>query len=54
MNSFKIYFEDADTDDPKVYIGTIYADTMGDALEKASEQWGFETHDLVAIQVVSA
>ncbi len=48
MHQYKIYYEPADTDDEKVYLGTITADTAADALQKASEYFEYPSHDLVA------
>ncbi len=50
MHHWKIYREDADTDEPRRHLGEITADTMSDALQKASEYWEMSAHDLVAIQ----
>ena len=53
MHTFEIYYENADTDDPRKLLGTIQADTMGEALHKASQYWEVPSYDLVAIQVVN-
>jgi hypothetical protein len=47
-NTFDIYYENADTDDPKEYRMTIEAWTMADALQIASEYLEVPSHDLVA------
>ncbi len=48
MNTFDIYYENADTDDPKEYRMTISAWTMADAIQIASEYLEVPSHDLVA------
>lgn len=48
MASFDIYYENADTDDPKEYRMTIAARTEADALQLASEYLEVPSHDLVA------
>jgi hypothetical protein len=48
MNTFDIYYENADTDDPKVYRMTIRAMTGLDALQLASEYLEVPSYDLVA------
>ncbi len=51
MHTWQIFFEDADTDEPRRYLGEIQADTMGEALNKASQYWEVPSYDLVAVQV---
>jgi len=51
MHQYKIYYENADTDDEKVYLGIITADTGGEALQKASEYWEYPSYDLVYEQI---
>jgi len=51
MHTFKIYYENADTDEPRKYLGDMNANTMGEALQKASEYYEVPSHDLVAEQV---
>ena len=51
LNTFDIYYEPADTDEPRRWLGMVDADTMGDALQKASEWWEVPSYDLVAVQV---
>ncbi len=53
MYTFEIYLEPADTDEPRRFLGTIQADTMGEALHKASQYWEVPSYDLVAVQVVN-
>jgi hypothetical protein len=48
MNIFDIYYENADTDDPKEYRMTIQAETQVEALQLASEYLEVPSHDLVA------
>ena len=48
MHEYRIYYEPADTDDEKVYLGNIQADTMADALELAAQYYEYPSHDLVA------
>ena len=53
MHQWRIYLERADTDEERSLLGdNIWADTMGDALQKASEYWEVPSHDLIAIQVI--
>jgi len=52
MSLFRIYFEEADSDEERRYLGDIWAHTMSEALQKASEYWEVSSHDLVAIQVL--
>ena len=52
MHKFHIYYENADTDEPRRYLGDIWADTMGEALQKASEYYEVPSYDLVAVQVI--
>ena len=51
MHTFNIFHEPADTDDPRVPIGTMDADTMAEALERAAQYFEIPAHDLVAVQV---
>lgn len=51
MHTFDIYYENADTDEPRKWIGRVNADTGGQALQKASEWWEVPGHDLVAVQL---
>ena len=51
MHLYKIYLEPADTDDERVYLGTVEADTMSEALDKAAQWNEIPQHDLVAVQV---
>jgi hypothetical protein len=51
MHTYEIYYENADTDEPRKLLGTIQADTMGDALHKASQWYEVPSYDLVAIQI---
>jgi len=53
MHTFEIFYENADTDEPRRLLGTIQADTMGEALHKASQYWEVPSYDLVAVQVVN-
>jgi len=51
MHTFKIYYENADTDELRKYLGDMQADTMMEALQKASEYYEVPSHDLVAEQI---
>jgi ubiquinone biosynthesis protein UbiJ len=51
MHTFKIYYENADTDDEKRYLGEIQASSMGEALHKASQWYEVPSYDLVAEQI---
>lgn len=53
MHTFEIYLERADDDEPRRLLGTIQADTMGDALHKASQYYEVPSYDLVAVQIHS-
>lgn len=50
MHVYEIYYENADTDEPRRYLGTIQAETMADALKLASQYYEYPEHDLVAVQ----
>jgi hypothetical protein len=52
MNIFSMYYEEADGNDSRRYLGVIEAVSMGEALQKASEYWEVPSHDLVAIQYI--
>lgn len=52
MHTFNIYYENADTDEERKFLGTIQANTLGEALQKASEYYEIPSHDLVAIQII--
>ena len=45
--TWNVYFEDADTDDEKRFIGTIEAVYEGQALELASQYYEHASHDLI-------
>ncbi|MGZ3948532.1 MAG: hypothetical protein ACXVKK_10470 [Flavisolibacter sp.] len=47
MYTWNVYLELADTDEPARFIGTIQADTMAEALEKAALAFNVPSHDLV-------
>ncbi len=51
MHTFEIYHEPADTDEPRKLLGTIQADTMAEALHKASQYWEIPSHDLDSYQI---
>jgi hypothetical protein len=51
MHTYEIYYENADDDEPRKFLGTIQADTMGDALHKASQWYEVPSYDLVAVQI---
>jgi hypothetical protein len=51
MHTYEIYYENADTDEPRKFLGTIQADTMADALHKASQYYEVPSYDLVAVQI---
>ena len=50
MHRWRNYLEPADTDDERVYLGTVEADTMSEALDKAAQWNEIPAHDLVAVQ----
>jgi hypothetical protein len=47
MYTWDVYYEPADTDEPAQFIGTVTADTMSEALQKASQYFEIPSHDLV-------
>ncbi len=47
MYTWNVYYENADTDDAAVLIGTIQASSMGDALKLAAQYYEHPEHDLV-------
>lgn len=47
MYRWNVYYENADTDEPARFIGTIDADTMSLALEKAAQYYEVPQYDLV-------
>lgn len=47
LYSWHVYYENADTDEPRRFIGLIEEDTMALALQKASEFYEYPSHDLV-------
>lgn len=49
MHYWKIYYENADTDDERVLLSYVTADTMVEALQKASEFYEIPSHDLIAV-----
>lgn len=51
MPEWNIYYEPADKDTERVFLGRIKAETMSEALELAAQYWEYPQHDLVAIQV---
>lgn len=50
MHQWQIYLEPADTDKERRYLGEVTADTMSNALQKASEYWERPSHDLVVVE----
>jgi len=52
MHTFQIFYENADTDEPRRVLGTMQADTMSEALQKASQYWEIPSYDLVVVQLV--
>lgn len=53
MHTWQIFFEDADTDEPRRYLGEVQADTMSDALDLAAQYYEIPAYDLVAVQVMN-
>lgn len=51
MHTFMIYYENADTDDPRKPLGEMQANTMGEALHKAAQYYEYPEYDLVAVQL---
>jgi len=52
MHTYDIYYEPADTDDPRIPLGTIQAESISDALDKAAQWFEYDSADLVAVFVV--
>lgn len=48
MFQWNIYYEAADSDDPRTFLGVINADSMAQALDLAAEYYEYSEHDLVA------
>ncbi len=51
MHTFRIFYENADTDEPRVYLGDVEALTPSEALKQASQYYEIPSHDLVVVQV---
>ncbi len=47
MNLYNVYYENADTDEPRRFLGQIRANTVADALHLASQYWEVPSYDLV-------
>lgn len=47
MYVWNVYYENADTDEPARFIGTIWAQSMAQALQRAGEFYEFPSYDLV-------
>lgn len=45
--TYNVYYENADTDEEKVFIGTIEATYEGEALTLASEYYEHPSYDLI-------
>lgn len=45
--TWNVYLEEADSDDPAEFIGTVEAISGGEALQKASEYFEIPSYDLV-------
>jgi hypothetical protein len=50
MYTWNVYLEPADTDEPRRFLGTIDADIMALALEKAAQLYEYPSHDLVVVR----
>lgn len=50
MHTWKVFYEEADGDDEKRYLGTLNANTGGEALNLASQYYEMPSHDLVVEQ----
>ena len=50
MHEWQIYAEDEPTG-KRTFLGYIRADSMSEALQRASECWEIDAGDLVAVQV---
>lgn len=50
MHIWQIFFENADTDEPRRYLGKVQADTMAEALQRAAEYYEYDSADLVAVR----
>jgi len=47
MYTWDVYYENADTDDPRRFLGQVQADTASDALDLAAQYYEIPAHDLV-------
>ncbi len=50
LHTYRVYYENADTDEPKRMIGAIMADTQTEALIKAALYYEHPQYDLVVEQ----
>ncbi len=50
MQTWNVYIERADTDELARFLGLVRADTMSEALQKASEYYELPSHDLTVIR----
>lgn len=51
MHEYAIYYEPADSDQVREFLGTLWAETMSDALHLASQWFEIAEHDLIAIEI---
>lgn len=51
MHEWRIYYEPADKDTERVFLGTVQASTMSEALDLTAQFWEYPQHDLVAVGV---
>jgi hypothetical protein len=47
MNTWDVYLEPADSDEPRKHIGTIEGVSQGQALDNAAQFYEHPSHDLV-------
>lgn len=51
MHTYHIFYEPADTDEERRFLGIVTADSVSDALDKAAQYYEIPQHDLVAVLV---
>jgi hypothetical protein len=52
MQAFRIFFEEADSDEPRKLLGELQAQTLSDALDLAAQYYEIPQYDLVAVPVL--
>jgi hypothetical protein len=52
MYTFRVYYEQADGNEPARLLGTIQGDYAGQALDRAAQRYEYPQHDLVVKQII--